>query len=353
MEKQKILVVDDSEFNRKILVNTLESDYDLIEAQNGLEALKIINKYTTSLSLILLDIMMPELNGIDVLRFLKENGIVSSIPVILITAADSHEEHALQLGAVDFITKPFEPKIVKARVNSHIELKNTREQLEALLVHNINKAEHDWITTMGVIVNAVEFKTLKKVKKYSKIRKVVSLLVDNLSMHKKFEDEFLLLDKNALSEAATIYNIGKIFVPDSLLFKKEDYLFEEELKIIRDHTINGKNLIELCMKDFSDDYKNMCQDACLYHHERWDGSGYPEGLKGDEIPLVARIITIVDVYDSLINKRPESNPISHAETVSHMEALKIISQKSGTDFDPEITEVFLDLENEIYKIYEK
>ena len=345
MEKRKILVVDDSEFNRKVLVGVLKDEYDTIEAENGREALEIINKNPATISLVLLDILMPEMTGLEVLRTLNDTGISSLIPVILITAADSEEEYGLNLGAVDFITKPFDPNIVKTRVKTHLKMKNTRDLLEELVSFNMNRTQNVWEATIEMLANVIEFRSFEHFKNYDKIKKITRILIDKLLEDGVYFSEIDKIGTNYILTAASLCDIGKIFVPEYILFKKSE-LTAEEYEIIKAHTINGTKLIAKCLTAISEKYVKCCEEVCLNHHEYWDGTGYPNGKAGEEIPVSARIVAITDVFDALVTGRP------YRQAYKKSEAIKMISESSGKEFDPAIVDAFLQVADQICEVYE-
>lgn len=344
MDRQRILVVDDSEFNRKVLIEVLKDEYDTIEASNGREALDIINKNPATISLVLLDILMPEMTGLEVLRTLNDTGISSLIPVILITAADSEEEYGLNLGAVDFITKPFDTSVVKTRVKNHMRIKNSRDMLEELVSFNMNKSENIWEATIEMLANIIEFRSFENFKNYDRIKTITRILIDRLLESNIYTNEINSVGVNFILTAAPLCDMGKIFVPEYILFKGGK-LTDDEFEIIKKHTINGAKIIKNCLKVASDKYVKCCEEVCLNHHENWDGSGYPNGLAGEEIPISARIVAITDVFDALVTGRP------YRKAFKKIEAVKMIGDSSGKEFDPVIVNAFIQVADEICKVY--
>ncbi len=344
MDRQRILVVDDSEFNRKVLIEVLKDEYDTIEASNGREALDIINKNPATISLVLLDILMPEMTGLEVLRTLNDTGISSLIPVILITAADSEEEYGLNLGAVDFITKPFDTSVVKTRVKNHMRIKNSRDMLEELVSFNMNKSENIWEATIEMLANIIEFRSFENFKNYDRIKTITRILIDRLLESNIYTNEINSVGVNFILTAAPLCDMGKIFVPEYILFKGGK-LTDDEFEIIKKHTINGAKIIKNCLKIASDKYIKCCEEVCLNHHENWDGSGYPNGLAGEEIPISARIVAITDVFDALVTGRP------YRKAFKKIEAVKMIGDSSGKEFDPVIVNAFIQVADEICKVY--
>jgi len=344
MDKQKILVVDDSEFNRKVLIEVLKDEYDIIEASNGREALDIINKNPATISLVLLDILMPEMTGLEVLRTLNDAGISSLIPVILITAADTEEEYGLNLGAVDFITKPFDPSVVKTRVKNHMKMKNSIDMLEELVSFNMNKSENVWEATIEMLANIIEFRSFENFKNYDRIKKITRILIDRLLESDIYTSEINSVGVNYILTAAPLCDMGKIFIPEYILFKKGQ-LTDDEFEIVKRHTVNGAKIIKNCLKVASDKYVKCCEEVCLNHHENWDGSGYPNGISGDEIPVSARVVAITDVFDALVTGRP------YRKAFKKIEAIKMIGDSAGKEFDPVIVNAFIQVADEICRLY--
>ncbi len=344
MDRQRILVVDDSEFNRKVLIEVLKDEYDTIEASNGREALDIINRNPATISLVLLDILMPEMTGLEVLRTLNDTGISSLIPVILITAADSEEEYGLNLGAVDFITKPFDTSVVKTRVKNHMRIKNSRDMLEELVSFNMNKSENIWEATIEMLANIIEFRSFENFKNYDRIKSSTRILIDRLLEMDIYANEINSVGVNFILTAAPLCDMGKIFIPEYILFKNGK-LTSDEFEIVKKHTINGAKIIRNCLKIASDKYVKCCEEVCLSHHENWDGTGYPNGLSGTDIPVSARIIAITDVFDALVTGRP------YRKAFKKIEAVKMIGDGSGKEFDPHIVNAFIQVADEICRLY--
>lgn len=320
--KHTLLLVDDEPINLQVLRHTLQNDYRLLFAKDGETALEIIKKNIPDL--ILLDIMMPNLSGHDVCKILKEDPLTSSIPIIFITAlSDDKNEHlGLELGAVDYITKPFSPPIVKARVKTHLSLVKVDELIDTRkhIVYSLGKAASykDNETGMHII----------RMSHYARI------LAKELGFPKYACQE--------LFEAAPMHDVGKIGIPDSILLKPGK-LTPEEWDIMRQHTTIGAKIIG----EHRSSLLQLASKLALYHHEKWDGSGYPHGIKGEEIPLEARIIALVDVFDALTSKRP------YKEAWSVEDAAKHIIESSGTHFDPVVVMAFESCLPDMIKVKEK
>lgn len=307
--RHTLLLVDDEPINLQVLRHTLQNDYRLLFAKDGETALEIIKKNIPDL--ILLDIMMPNLSGHDVCRILKENPLTSPIPIIFITALsdEKNEHYGLELGAVDYITKPFSPPIVKARVKTHLSLVRVDELVDTRkhIVYSLGKdaSFKDNETGLHIV----------RMSHYARI------LATEIGFSKYASQE--------LFEAAPMHDVGKIGIPDSILLKPGK-LTPEEWDVMRQHTTIGAKIIG----EHKSSLLQLATKLALYHHEKWDGTGYPHGIKGEEIPLEARIIALVDVFDALTSVRPYKKAW-HVD-----EAVKYITENSGKHFDPVVVMAF-------------
>ena len=320
--KHTLLLVDDEPINLQVLRHTLQSDYRLLFAKDGETALEIIKNETPDL--ILLDIMMPNISGHDVCRKLKADPLTKSIPIIFITALSDaeNEQLGLELGAVDYISKPFSPPIVKSRVKTHLSLVQVDELIDTRMhiVRSLGKAAgyKDNETGMHIV----------------RMSHYAYRLAKELGFNKHARQE--------LFNAAPMHDVGKIGIPDSILLKPGK-LTPEEWEVMRQHTTIGAKIIG----EHRSSMLRLAVKIASYHHEKWDGSGYPHGLKGEEIPLEARIISIVDVFDALTSVRPYKK----AWTVE--EASNFINESSGTHFDPVVVMAFNACLPDIVEIMEK
>lgn len=335
---RRILLVDDTKANIDILVQTLKQEYKLGVALSGQKAID----YTRAnrLDLILLDILMPGMDGFEVCLRLKENPLTRHIPVIFITAIDDpqHKRKGLEIGAVDYITKPFDISEVKARVKTHLSLKITQEELS-----NSNLILEEKIRARTRELKETQVEIIKRLSLASKYRDNgtgqnvtrISRMAELLGRSAGLSPE----EAETLALSSVLHDAGKIGIADSILLKKGK-LTTEEWKIMKGHTNIGSRLL-------SGSSSKLIQDAetiALSHHEKWNGSGYNRGLKGEEIPLISRIVGICDVFDALISERPYKKawPVS--------KAFEEIKNKSGIDFDPNLVTIFLSLKPELNKI---
>jgi len=336
-EKATILIVDDVEINRMMLEAMLFEDYNIEQASNGIEALEKLSDEDNLPSLVLLDIIMPEMDGLEVLRKMRSGDITKKIPVILITAADPDEYEAKGLsgGAVDYIAKPFKNDIVKSRIDNQVELARYREDLEFLVNKKVNELIAAKEKTLSAVASFIEDRSIESGEHVKRTSKLTGIIAELLLDNPLFRDELLEKDYNIMIKATPLHDVGKIAVPDEILLKPGK-LTPEEFGTMETHTTKGSEMIKQMQLDEEEDlYLRHCYDICRYHHERWDGKGYPDGLSGTDIPLSARIVSIVDVYDALVSQRVYKPPFSHEE------AMRIIAEDAGKKFDAEIVKELL------------
>ncbi len=330
--KSTILVVDDTPENIDIVTGILHDTYKIKAALNGKKAIEIARK-SPHPDMILLDIMMPEMDGYEVCKILKEDPITAKIPIIFVTAMSSeeNEEKGLELGAVDYISKPISPSITKARVRTHIALSDQNKELERqvyLRTKELNDTRLEIIRRLG---RAAEFKDnetglhVMRMSHYSRL--IAEKVVDDASW------------TELLFQASPMHDIGKIGIPDTIL-TKDGKLDEDEWKMMTQHPVYGAKIIGT----HESGILQMAREVALNHHEKWDGSGYPSGLKGEDIPLSARIVAIADVFDALTTDRP------YKKAWSVEEAIEYIYDNSGKHFDPVLVESFKSVVPKILEI---
>ena len=329
--QQTILVVDDSPENIDILSAILKKQYQVRAATTGERALEIARSRPPDI--ILLDIMMPGIDGYEVCRRLKEDPKTSSIPVIFITTKREVEDEKLgfELGAVDYITKPISPPIVEARVRTHLALYDQNRELAEKVKERTLELEKTRLEIIHRLGRAVEFKDYE-----------TGLHVIRISYYAKLLSEFLGMNQGwseLLFNAAPLHDIGKIGIPDRTL-QKPGPLNEAEWAIMKKHPEYGAAIIG----EHVSELLQMARQIALTHHEKWDGSGYPKGLQGLDIPLVGRIVAVVDVFDALTTTRPykKACPVD--------EAVRIISNGSGNHFDPDLVTIFRKILPEIIEV---
>ena len=333
-----VLIVDDIDINRIILREILQDDYDILEADNGQSALDILFTQSPLPDAMLLDIMMPGMDGFEVLERMKANARTEKGPVLFITAADAsvNESRGLKEGASDYISKPFNPDVVKARVDNHIQLKRYRDHLEELLEKKIAELVAVHENTLETLATIIEYRDLESGTHIRRSSELTRALVLTMLNYDEYRAELVAQQYSSIINAVKLHDIGKVGIPDKVLLKP-GALTDEEFEIIKTHTTIGANIIDAISADGDSDtlYLKHCRDICKHHHERWDGRGYPSRLSGLDIPLSARIVAIVDVYDALVNKRCYKPPFTYEQ------AKNIILDGRGTHFDPAIVDIFV------------
>ncbi|MCQ4347331.1 two-component system response regulator [Pseudomonas stutzeri] len=348
MDSQKrptILVVDDNPNNLVLVSNLLKQEYRVKVANNGEAALRIAAA-TDQPDLILLDIMMPEMDGYAVCRALKADERLRDIPVIFLTARTSieDEELGLQLGAVDYIIKPISPPVMLARVRTHIRLKASNDFLRsksAFLEEEVRRRIREVLAvqdvTIEMMASLAETRDNETGNHIRRTQHYVRTLAEQLRHHPRFADYLDAENIELLFKSAPLHDIGKIGIPDSILLKP-GHLDQREFDVMKTHTSLGGEAIARAeqMAGRPVPFLRIAKDIAFSHHEKWDGSGYPQGLAGDDIPVAARLMAIADVYDALISSRVYKAPMSHEE------AVKIISAGKGSHFDPDVTDAFLE-----------
>lgn len=336
-KKKKILMVDDVDLNHRTAGSVLEDTYELYMALSAAEGFQILEKVLPDL--ILLDIIMPEMDGYEMLKILKEKPEYKNIPVIFLTA-DSRPETEVEgfnCGIVDFITKPFVPIVMKKRIETQIALAEYERGLEALVAAKVEEIEkmYDLITvSFAGLVESRDGVTgghLKNTAIY------FAAFVEHLVTLPEYREQ---LPDSLLKKAcrtAPLHDVGKIAVEDAVL-RKAGSLSDNEFEQMKLHSVIGGEIFKFIGERIPDrEFAGIAEQIARYHHEKWNGKGYPEGLKGTEIPLVARIMSIVDVYDALTSERPYKKPFSHERSMA------MIAEKSGIDFDPGLVAQFVNM----------
>ena len=329
MEKQKILIVDDSEMNRYLLIDILKEHYDVVEAENGVEAISLLSKQRTDFSLLLLDIMMPEMDGLEVLAYIKKHHWDDTFAVIMISAADSpaNIKRAYDLGAFDYISRPFDSTIVRRRISNTMFLYARQQHLEKIIVEQFQETEKNNKLMISILAHIVEFRNGESGLHILHVITITKYLLKQLI---QLTDQYLLskADIFLISTASALHDIGKISISDSIL-NKPGRLTAEEFEVIKTHSIVGANiLLDLPIEQQEAPLVKMAAEICRWHHERYDGNGYPDGLKGEEIPIAAQVVALADVYDALTSER------CYKKAYSHEEALKMILEGQCGAFNP-------------------
>lgn len=345
LPKQRVLIVDDAPENIHFLMEILKDQYVVLAAVNGERALKIAAK-SPAPDLILLDIMMPDMDGYEVCAKLKADSKTVNIPVLFVTALSSDEDEAkgLELGALDYIAKPFNPTFVKARVRNHLALGKYRDQLEDMVREKTNELMITRDVTIEALGTLAEFRDPETGGHIKRTMNYVRLLAEKLQDHPNFKDFLTAATIEHLWKSAPLHDVGKVGVPDSILLKPGK-LTANEFSEIKKHTIFGRDALNVSAAKLGpDSFLRIAQEMAYTHHEKWDGSGYPEGLKESEIPISGRLMAVADVYDALISRRIYKPPLTHSE------AVEIIRNDSGIAFDPEIVKIFLEFEDNFRSI---
>ncbi|MDR2542728.1 MAG: response regulator [Treponema sp.] len=355
---KNVFLVDDDLTNLAIGEKTLCDFYNVVTLNSGARLLKLLEKKIPDL--ILLDVEMPELNGYETIMYLKNKNEFEDIPVIFLTAkTDSEDElRGLSLGAIDYITKPFSPPLLLKRIELHLLIESQKRELmsqkEELILLNSSLNELVKVKTRTVVElqNAV-LKTMAELVEcrddttgghIERTQIYLQVLIDALRKSGLYQNEVSSWDVELILQSAQLHDVGKIAIEDNIL-RKPGKLTDEEFTKIKGHTTFGKNIIEKIKQSTSEhDFLEQARTLAFTHHEKWDGSGYPMNLKGEEIPLQGRLMAIVDVYDALISDRP------YKKAISHKEAIKIIKSESGAHFDPAVVELFLSVSDEFYHV---
>lgn len=321
MERNMILIADDQEINREVLKVIFEEQYQILEAVDGEQAIEALEQYHQEIVLILLDLLMPNKSGMDVLELMTQKGYMDYIPVIMITGEStaSTDEKAYEYGVSDIIYKPFAPKVVMRRAKNIIELFAHRIYLEKKLeerTKELRESKEKLEKSNEFLINAlssvVEYRSLESGEHIRRVKYFTKILLKYL---RRYYPEYKITDEQAklIVEASALHDIGKIAIPDNILLKP-GRLTKEEFEEMKKHTTYGCELLEQFKQEDTDFYR-YCYDICRYHHERYDGSGYPDKLAGEEIPIWAQIVSIVDVYDALVTERVYKKPYAVDEAI--------------------------------------
>ncbi len=348
-----ILIVDDTPENLSVLGELLQPSYRVRAANSGKRALQIARS-TPQPDLILLDVMMPEMDGYDVLAELRADPATRHIPVVFVTAMDGtdDEERGLDRGAVDYITKPLRPAIVLARVRTHLELKQARDFLKdqnSFLETEVNRrmGENQLIQEVSIhaLARLAETRDPETGNHLLRTQEYVRVLANGLKDHPRFSAFLDTNTINSLAKSAPLHDIGKVGIPDYILLKPGK-LTAEEFEIMKTHAKLGSDAIEQAERDSEKtvEFLGLAKEIAHYHHEKWNGTGYPEGRKGDEIPISARLMALADVFDALICKRV------YKDAFTYDDAYRIIVGDSGMHFDPDIVACFVDNFDQFKKI---
>ena len=341
-EKQKILIVDDSEMNRAILTGILDDGYDFLEAENGLQALDVLRAHR-DISLVLLDIVMPELDGFGVLSVMSEQHWIDQTPVIMISAESDSMlvERAYQLGATDYISRPFDKSVVRRRVINTLMLYGKQKHLMRMITEQVYRREKSNRLMTGILSHIVEFRNAESGPHVQHIQTVSELLLRQLA--RKTDRYTLTEDDIALiSTASALHDIGKISIPDSIL-NKPGKLTAEEFEVVKTHAAVGASILQNLPMTQDEPLIQVAYQICRWHHERYDGHGYPDGLVGDQIPITAQVVSLADVYDALTGER------CYKKAYPHETAVRMIQNGECGVFNPLLIECLLDIQDQLQR----
>lgn len=301
-DKEKILIADDSAMNRAILTEMLGDGYEILEAENGRQAVAILQS-ATDIDLLLLDIMMPEMDGFEVLAMMNKYHWIDEVPVIMISAenASSYVERAYDLGATDYISRPFDMAVVRRRVINTLMLYAKQKRLVRLVSEQVYEKEKSNSTMINILSHIVEFRNGESGMHVLHIQTATDILLHTL-VQKTDKYHLTAADISLISTASALHDIGKINIPESIL-NKPGRLTKEEFEVMKTHTTIGSEILEKLPFQQESDLVKTAYAICRWHHERWDGRGYPDGLKGEQIPIAAQVVSMADVYDALTSER--------------------------------------------------
>ena len=326
--KQKVLIVDDAEMNRAILTEILGNEYEILEAENGRECMQLLQKYRTGISVILLDIVMPVMNGFAVLGEMARQGLIDDIPIIMISSADSDDviRQAYELGVTDYISRPFDAKIVYRRVVNAIKLYAKQRRLVSMVTKQIVEKEKNDNMLIDILSHIVEFRNTESGLHVLHMKQLTELFLSEL-LQKTDMYHLDAAKRDLIVTASALHDIGKIAIPEEIL-NKSGRLTKEEFEIMKTHTTIGSEMLDNIEGYGDEPLVRTAYAICRWHHERYDGHGYPDGLVGEQIPISAQIVALADVYDALVSER------SYKKAFSHETAVQMILNGECGAFNP-------------------
>ena len=339
--KPLLLVVDDSEMNRAILGVMLKDQYEILEADCGEAGIACLEQHGRGISIVLLDIVMPGADGFDVLSCMSRNGWIDDIPVIMISSDDSDGSvlRAYELGASDYISRPFDKRIVRQRVSNIMRLYTKQRRLSTMLAQQFYERERESRMLVDIMGGAMELRNGESGPHVLHVRKLTGMMLEHL-MRKTDRYHITSSDRATIAAASTLHDLGKLSIPDNIL-NKPGRLTPEEFEIMKTHTTIGADMLEGMVQYRDSALVRAARDICRWHHERYDGSGYPDGLKGEDIPISSQVVALVDVYDALTSDRVYKKAFPH-EKAMHM----ILNGECGA-FNPLLIDCLIDLQDRI------
>lgn len=341
-KEQTILIVDDNNVNRSLLKDMLKNDYNIIEAENGVEAIATLNHFRNKISLVLLDIVMPEIDGFDVLATMNQREWIKDIPVIMVTSETSPSaiERAYLLGVTDFISRPFDYFIVYHRVKNTLVLHEKQKSLTNIVVSQVKEKERSTSLMVNILSQIVEFRNGESGLHVLHVNTLTDMLLKH--MVKTGIIELTLEQIKNITLASSLHDVGKIGIPEEIL-NKPGKLTDEEFNIMKNHSIFGAEMLSKLPNYENEPLLKTSYEICRWHHERWDGKGYPDGLIGDQIPLSAQVVSLADVYDALTSVRV------YKDAFPHKKALEMISNGECGQFNPQLIKALNEIESNVEK----
>ena len=314
-----VLIVDDSPMNRDILSEILCDDFEILEAPNGPKCLELLNAWGSDISIVLLDIVMPDMDGFDVLSRMSAQGWLEDIPVVMISSEDSSQtvRRAYELGASDYISRPFDARIVHRRVSNVTRLYARQRRLSALVSQQFYDREKNDQMMIGILGQVMEIHNSESIHHISRVQRITSILLERLCQK---TDIYGLsgMDRYLITTASSLHDIGKVAIDDRILNAHD--LTPEQTAILHTHPILGAQMLENLSQYQDEPLVKFALQICRWHHERWDGSGFPDGLKGDSIPIAAQVVSLADAYDSLVGKGDKHLALPQAQAIAKLEA---------------------------------
>lgn len=359
--RNKVLVVDDVEMNRDILEEMLKDKYEILKAEDGDMALEMIEKHQEEIAVVLLDLIMPKKDGYEVLEEMKSKKWMDKMPVLIISGESSveTESQCFDYGISDFIRKPFDSRMVKKRVRNIIDLFNYKNSLEEkveeqtetlrkqykILHKQAEELHQNKAKIIEILGTVVEYRNLESGEHINRVKGFTKIMAEKM-MEKYPEYNLTPRDVEIIYSAAALHDIGKIAIPDNILLKP-GRLTPEEFDYMKTHTTRGCDILDSIEGAWDDEYGKVSYEICRYHHERHDGKGYPDGLKEDEIPISAQLVSVADVYDALVTERVYKHAIPKDEAFQ-----MILDGKCGT-FSPKLMECFKEVREEFEELADK
>lgn len=343
--KQKILIADDSEMNRELLAAILEEEYDIIQANDGVQAVDCLQRHAEEISLLLLDIVMPHMDGFEVLSYMNKEHWIDSIPVVIISSENSpiYIKRGYDLGATDFIEKPFDANMVLRRSANAILLGAKQRRMTSIVSNQIYEREKSSKLMINILSHIVEFRNGESGLHVLHIQTITEMLLRQLVQKENNRYALSKEQIRMITTASALHDIGKISIPDEIL-NKPGRLTAEEFAVIKGHSMVGANMLsELPLDQMEEPLVKTAYEICRWHHERYDGGGYPDGLKGEEIPVSAQVVALADVYDALTSER------CYKDAYSHEKAIEMILAGQCGAFNPLMLECLLDISSSLKK----